>query len=188
MLRFHHGSHGGDLASGDASPAAPPADGKSDGHGPSRGPSRLNLLLSSGSWRRHTAVDQLPHLLEPMGIASIRVETGEEAEHVIRTTSIHIAFVDMAIPLRRGAGPTPDAVCETPGGSRVIQLLRRLDQPPPLVILRSMQTQSRESTRGLCEALREGAFAVVDQPVQLESILEVMRRILRRHYSGLWPT
>jgi hypothetical protein len=35
--------------------------------------------------------------------------------------------------------------------------------------------------------LREGAFAVLDQPVNLESMLEVLRRIVRRHYSDAWP-
>ena len=45
------------------------------------GGSRLNLLLSYGGWRETTAIGQLPQLLAPMGIYSIRVETGEEAAH-----------------------------------------------------------------------------------------------------------
>jgi CheY-like chemotaxis protein len=159
------------------------------------GGSRLNLLLSCAGWRRNTALDQLPQLLTPMGIFTLRAESGEEAADVIRTYSVHIAVVDLSIPLHRtrrepekpgsaGAGTTPEAA---EAGPRVLQLLRRLEQPPPTVVVRSPQPALRESARGLTEALREGAFAVLDQPVNLESMLEVLRRILRRHYADVWP-
>jgi len=46
---------------------------------------------------------------------------------------------------------------------------------------------ARESARSLSAALREGAFAVLDRPIDLEMILEVMRRILRKHYADVWP-
>ena len=74
-----------------------------------------------------------------------------------------------------------------PGGPRILQMLRRLTQPPPTVVVRPPQPTSRESVRSLSAALREGAFAVIDRPIELETLLEVMRRILRRHYADLWP-
>jgi DNA-binding NtrC family response regulator len=46
---------------------------------------------------------------------------------------------------------------------------------------------SRERVRGLHDALREGAFAVLDQPLDRETLLEVLRRVLMRHYAGHWP-
>jgi hypothetical protein len=95
--------------------------------------------------------------------------------------AIHIAVVDLSIPLRRGEGAA------VPGGDRILQLLRRLDEPPPTVVVRPPQPAARESARGLGEALRGGAFAVLDRPVHLETMLEVMRRVLRRHYAGHWP-
>ena len=145
---------------------------------------RLNLLLSYGGWREGTAVDQLPHLLTPLGIHSIRVHSGEEAAEVISNTSIHIAVVDLAIPLhRRREEKTPD----NPSGPRVLQLLRRLEEPPPTVVVRPPQAAARESARTLSDALRAGAFAVHDRPVNLEVMLEVMRRVLRRHYADHWP-
>jgi CheY-like chemotaxis protein len=143
--------------------------------------SRLNLMLSDSGWREESAVNQLPRLLSPMGIESYRVESAEEAAELIRSVPIHIAVVDLAIPLHRQS-PRPLA-----SGSRVLQLLRRLDQPPPTMVLRPPYPAARDGARTLSDALREGAFAVLDRPVQLETILEVMRRVLHRHYAGFWP-
>ncbi len=84
---------------------------------------RLNLLLSYGGWRQGTVVDQLPQLLQPMGIRSIRVGSGEEAAEVIEQTRIHIAMVDLEIPLRRGGDSGRAAMG---GGARTLLLLRRL--------------------------------------------------------------
>ena len=152
--------------------------------------SRLNLLLSYGGWRDRPAVEQLDRLLRPLGINSVHADSGEEAADIIRKMVIHIAVVDLAIPLH--AGPSDpstgaNAIPKTPGGGRILQLLRRLDPAPPTVIVRPPQAATRENVRGLAEALREGAFAVVDRPVNLETMLEVMRRVLCRHYSNHWP-
>ncbi len=142
--------------------------------------SRLNLLLSYGGWREGSALDQLPQLLSPLGIHSIRVNSGEEATQTINTIAVHIAVVDLAIPLLRTA-PSKAA------GPRILQLLRRLEQPPPTVVIRPPPPTARAAARGLSDALREGAFAVVDRPLALETILEVMRRILQRYYADVWP-
>ena len=141
---------------------------------------RLNLLLSYGQGEPGV-IEQLPRLLAPMGIHSIRVTSGEGAARVISHQPIHIAVVDLTIPL------VPDGPAR-PGGSRILQLLRRLEHPPPTVVVRPRQPVARDSARGLAAALREGAFAVIDRPFQLETMLEVMRRILRRHYADGWPT
>jgi CheY-like chemotaxis protein len=143
---------------------------------------RLNLLLSDGGWREGTVVDQLPRLLEPMGIRSIRVSSGEEVAEVIVAMPVHIAVVDLEIPLRRGDLAAPSA-----GGARTLQLLQRLDQPPVVVVVRPPQAEPREDVRGLHDALRHGAFAVLDRPLKLDTTLEVMRRILRRYHAGGWP-
>lgn len=142
---------------------------------------RLNLLLSYADFARSAEGEQLCRLLEPLGIASYMVGSGEEAEQILRELAIHIAVVDWAIPLRR------DARRYEPAGARILHLLGRLETPPPTVIVRPPQPKVRESTRGLSEALRAGAFAVLDQPVALERLLEVLRRILRRHYRDCWP-
>lgn len=143
--------------------------------------SRLNLLLSAVAERESSAVEQLPRLLTPMGIRSIRVTSGDLAAKVISEQPIHIAVVDLTMPLLK-TSPSSAA------GPRILQLLRRLDRPPPTVVIRPRQPIGRESARGLAAALREGAFAVLDRPIQLETMLEVLRCILRRHYADVWPT
>lgn len=185
---------------------------------------RLSLLLSYAGWRDQNWADQLPCLLEPMGVRAIRVQSGNEASRVIDTQRVDIAVVDMGLPLDRGAGqlsgrmPGPDQPGWSGGGApaaagggtghdgwwsskareeaggggpiggiRLLQLLRRLTEPPPIVVVRRPSVEPRANTRALHEALREGAFAVIDAPVQLEMLLEIMRRILKRHYSDTWP-
>lgn len=150
------------------------------GHGPR---TRLNLLLSYGGWRRESWADQLPQLLDPVGIHSIKVESGRQAEDVIRSTHVHIAVIDLRIPLEgRGGSPGGEA-----SGPRVLQLLRRLNPTPPTIVVRDAQPAERERVRGLAAALREGAYSVLDHPVRLETMLELLRRITRRYYADLWP-
>jgi DNA-binding NtrC family response regulator len=37
------------------------------------------------------------------------------------------------------------------------------------------------------EALRDGAFTVLDDPVPIESMLQALERVVRRHYRDHWP-
>ena len=94
---------------------------------------RLNLLLSYGGWRERPTVEQLARLLEPHGINSVRADSGEEAAALIRDMVIHIAIVDLSIPLRQTADD-PASRPSAPGGGRILQMLRRLEHPPPTVI------------------------------------------------------
>lgn len=149
--------------------------------------SRLNLLVSYGGWRDASWADQLPRLLDPLGIHSIKVGSGRAATEVIRTMPVHIAVVDLAIPLEDRCEEPAGGGGDEPAGMRILQLLRRLDQPPPTVVVQQPAVSRRERDRVLTSALREGAFTVLESPVHLETLLEVMRRIVRRHYADLWP-
>jgi DNA-binding response OmpR family regulator len=151
---------------------------------PSR-PAHLNLLVSFGARGDGSTAEQLSRLLEPMGIESFSAGSGEEAAALIRQIAIHIAIVDLDLPL---APHDIGAVRRDAGGGRLLQLLRRQAHPPPTVIVRPPQPAVRDSVRGLSEALREGAFAVVDRPLHIETLLEIMRRIVRRHYADHWPS
>lgn len=163
---------------------------------PAGGGGRLNLLLSAAgpiAWRDESWAESLPRLLEPMGVRAWRVRSGREAAEVIRSMTVHIALVDLGLPLD---GPAPRADAEpgasgssgpvSEGGARLLDLLSRLASPPPTVVVKRGRSQ-RDDTRTLCSALHAGAFAVLERPVQIETALEVMRRILTRHYSGRWP-
>ncbi|MFO0830962.1 MAG: hypothetical protein U0637_03855 [Phycisphaerales bacterium] len=163
------------------------------GGGGTPGP-RLNLLLSYAGWRSDPWVDRLPRLLEPMGVMSHRAASGREASDVIRTTRIHVAVVDLALPLdllqSTSRASELDAPEFTEGGTRLLEILARLAEPPPVVAVKRQRT-TRDDARDLSDALRLGAFAVVDRPHQasdLDVILGVIRRILERHYEGRWPT
>jgi len=149
--------------------------------------SRLNLLLTYSGWREESWADQLPRLLSPMGIRSIKAESGKEAEEVIRTFPVHIAVIDLHIPLEEH-GNGDHAGGQSESGARVLQLLRRLKPTPPTVVVRDVHPIERDYVRTLAAALREGAFAVIDHPVRIETMLEVLRRVTRRYYSDLWPS
>jgi len=146
---------------------------------------RLNLLLScepparpSDDW-----ASQLPRLLEPMGVRAVRASSGTEATTILASTPIHLAIVDLSIPLdasQTNTGPSEE------GGRRILQLLSRLDSPPPTLVVKARRTK-REDARALHSALVAGAFAVLDRPVNLETVLKTMSRALKKYYADQWP-
>jgi CheY-like chemotaxis protein len=146
------------------------------------GSPRLNLLLSYGGWRDDALERQLPPLLRPMGVHCLEARSGSEAQNLLRRERIHVAVVDVSVPM----GNDPLGADEA--GSRILQLLRRMENPPPTIVVRPAQASRRDSSRGLHAMLAEGAFAVLDRPFPVESLLETLRRILQRHYAGTWPT
>lgn len=146
---------------------------------------RLNLLLSYGGWRDSSWADRLPVLLEPFGIRSYRVDSGLEARRVMTQVSVHLAVIDLALPLDRSQGAA--SADGEPGGARLLELLSRLpERPPTLVVKRRLG--EREEARDVHSALSSGAFAVIERPVDLELMLDAMRRVVERHYSDRWPS
>jgi CheY-like chemotaxis protein len=143
------------------------------------GRSRLNLLFSS-SWREGVPTAELPRLLDPLGVRCLEARCGREAARIVEQEQVHIALVDLEMPME----PAGD---RRPAGHQVLQLLRRMDPAPPVVLVRPPQVSRRESVRGLNDALREGVFAVLDRPLGLEPMLETLRRVVRRHYADRWP-
>ncbi len=152
-------------------------------------PNRLNLLLSWGGWQNESWADRLPALLEPMGVHSLRVRTAREAERAIRSNPVHIAVVDLGLPLD-AAHSTPAGAATHQGeeaGPRVLELLRRLDSPPPTVVVQQSRS-ARDASRHMSAALRCDAFAVVDRAAaDVELMLKVLQRCLQRFYHGRWP-
>ncbi|MEO1009250.1 MAG: hypothetical protein AAFX79_11850 [Planctomycetota bacterium] len=142
---------------------------------------RLNLLLSDASRPEQSWADRLPPLLEPMGVRTLRARSGTEATRVLAANPVHMAVVDLALPL--------DERSAEDGGLRLLELLRRSESPPPTIVIRRART-TREATREAARALMANAFAVIDRPSQhrdVELLLEVLRRVLARHYRGQWP-
>jgi hypothetical protein len=173
-------------------PPATPAGGDarvSGGESPGDSAERLNLLLSYAGWRDDSWADRLPRLLEPMGVRSLRAGSAREAQRVLQSTRVHIAVVDLGLPMDP-ARATPAAVSPVEeAGARLLQLLQRLEAPPPTVVVRQPRSV-RDDRREIAAALRLGAFAVVDRPHgpgDLEAMLDVLSRALRRFYAGRWP-
>lgn len=148
--------------------------------------SRLNLLLTYGGWRSENWSEALPRLLEPMGVRARRAACGREAATVLEKTPIHAAVVDLTLPLEVGRQQTGGQMRINEAGARLLDLLSRLPNSPPIIVVREARS-SREAARDLNNALRHGVFAVVDRPVNLEIMLEVLRRLLHRHYFDQWP-
>ncbi len=144
---------------------------------------RLNLLLSHGGWRDEPWADSLPRLLEPMGVHAWTVHSGREAASLIQKVRVDIAVVDLSLPLGVDA---PSAPPVEEAGVRLLEILVRLPSRPPTLVVKRRRTR-REDAREITHALRAGAFAVIDRPVNLETVLEVMRRVLCRHYADRWP-
>lgn len=148
---------------------------------------RLNLLLSWGGWRPDSWADTLDCLLRPLGVRSMQARTARQAEQVIRTNPIHIAVVDLGLPLDVPGGRCGGGHHYEEAGCRILELLRRMESPPPTVIVRSTRA-SREAARDLAAALRFNAFAVVDRTsADAELMLKVLQRCLDRCYQGRWP-
>ena len=154
---------------------------------------RLNLLLSDASWRAESWADRLPTLLAPMGIRAHLAASGREATELLSSTTIHVAIVDLGLPLESRRDPATATGGEVPSagaGWRLLEVLSRLAHRPPTVAIKQARTR-RDETRELAAALRLGAFAVVDRPSStsdVETLLEVLRRCLTRHYRGRWPS
>lgn len=148
---------------------------------------RLNLLLSSGDWREDDWASLLPLLLEPLGINTVRVGSGYEATSLLKITPVHIAVVDLALPLDQSGEQAVDPDSEEQeGGYRLLEMLGRLPSPPPTLVIKRRKTR-RDDARELTAALQARAFAVIERPVRMEIVLEAMRRVLTRYHSGKWP-
>ena len=93
----------------------------SGAEGSGANPNRLNLLSYAG-WQHESWADRLPRLLEPMGVHSLRAGTGREATLAIDSFPIHMAIVDLSLPL--DANPDPAGAPEA--GPRLLEILRRL--------------------------------------------------------------
>ncbi|MBI1369712.1 MAG: hypothetical protein GC162_13785 [Planctomycetes bacterium] len=132
---------------------------------------RLNVLMSVSEQNWAT---QLPRLLAPQGVRSIVVSDPNEAAVLIERQPIHAAVIDAGQP-------------RDPGGLKLLRVIQRLRPTPPAVLVRGRIFDRRTDNRLLSDALKLDAFSVLDQPVELEQVLDVLRRLLERHYGGQWP-
>ena len=146
---------------------------------------RLNVLLTEEG--QHTPEHwsrQLPRLLRAQGVETYLARTGEEAMDLTGQVPIHAALIDLATPpdRRRRSGD------EHPGGLWLLEVLRRRPDHPPAVVINNRVFSERQLQRLMNEALRLGAFSVVNRPRDLEALLAAIQRVVDRRYQGHWPT
>ncbi|MFA9477134.1 response regulator [Phycisphaerales bacterium AB-hyl4] len=148
-------------------------------------PPRFNVLLTQD---RDHAIEhwtrQLPRLLEPQGVHAHLARTGREAVDLATRLDVHAAVVDLLTPADDMRSASRDPM---PGGLWLLQVLRRKPNRPPVVVVANDAYTLRQAQRFLNEALRLGAFSVINRPVDLDPLLQVIRRLIDRRYAGAWP-
>ncbi len=128
---------------------------------------------------------QLPALLRPMGVDALIASTGQQALDLIQNDPIHAAIIDLATPKAPATGSTPTAAG---GGIWLMQVLQRLPNRPPVVVVNSNSYSQRQVQRLLNQALELGAFSVINRPVRLDALLSTFQRLVERAYNNTWPT
>jgi CheY-like chemotaxis protein len=150
---------------------------------------RLNVLLTTDE---QSLADHLPRLLAPQGVRAIWAPTLDQAVSALERSMIHVAVIDMAMPVdpATGAGAAgPVRPLRLPGGMKLLQVIRRLDRrPPAVVVVRGRHFDQRTDDFLLAEALKLDVFSVLDKPVGLEQMLQVLQRALQRYFGGNWPS
>ena len=180
------------------------------------GESRLNLLLTHQEHvplQGQTWYQTLQQLLSPLGVRTFEATSGTQAVDLIERHPIHLAVVDSRLPSISGMNvlqliqklqdqPNP-AAAETSSfrmemkmeeqsdaGRTRRRIEVRFDSRPaeaklgPAVILIAPPQQSQQL---LHEALKFNAFSVLSEPVDVNLMLEVMARALRRFHQNQWP-
>ncbi len=155
-----------------------PTPGPAAGH-------RFNVLLTEDRrrplehWTR-----QLPRLVEPLGIHAQLAGSAREALVLAERQTFHAVVTDLATPVEANDSATVHAGSD--GGLWLLQVLQRRPDRPPVIVVNSRATR-QQAVRLLNEALRLGAFSVVNRPANLHPLLTAIQRLLDRHHHGQWP-
>jgi CheY-like chemotaxis protein len=127
---------------------------------------RLKVLLANEQESWHQTVAQL---LVPQGVQTLSARSGREALDLIEHEQIHVAVLDQQMP---GLG-----------GLQVIRRMREVQKTPPQAILLT----NHLTNHLLHEALGAHVFSVLSKPVDFNLLLDVLARVLKRHYADQWP-
>lgn len=156
---------------------------------------RLNVLVTEDRphggehWTR-----QLSQLLEPQGVAAYVVPTGRQALELAGQLEFHAAVIDLGTPigslegLNKADPRLPRTSAHAAAGVWLLELIRRLPNQPPVVVVNGPAVSDAEVARSLSQALKLGAFSVLHKPIELEHLLAVFQRLVDRRYAGAWPT
>lgn len=121
---------------------------------------------------------QISPLLRPLGVHASIAADSREALDILESSPIHAAVIDLNTPAPQN---------DTGGGLWLMQVIQRLPDKPPVVIVNSQSYSQRQVQRMLNQALDLGAFSVINWPVQIDTLLSTFQRLLERAYNNHWP-
>lgn len=125
---------------------------------------------------------QVPPLLGPLGVQAEIATDSRQALTILESTPIHAAVIDLNTPAPNDGSTSADA-----GGLWLLQVIQRLPNTPPVVVVNSHSYSQKQSGRMLNQALDLGAFSVVNWPVQIDTLLSTFQRLIERAYNNNWP-
>ncbi len=173
--------------------------------------SRPYLDQSQQPWYR-----TISHMLAPLGVRTFEATSGAQAVEFIERHPIHVAIVDSRLPAISGLNILQlvqklcvqklPPVAGQPESTGTLHLQMRVEQrtdegvtqrridvkvnarpaPPstPTVIL---LTPPQHDDQLLHEALKFNAFSVLSEPVDVNLLLDLMARALRKFHQNQWP-
>jgi DNA-binding NtrC family response regulator len=122
----------------------------------------VNVLASAASWAWPEA---LRRLFQPRGVNLMVAEDANDFVHIIGRTRIHTTIVDMD--------------SERSNGLATIKIIR-MDYPlVPCILL-----TSRVDPDVLGKALQLDVFGVIDKPVKMEILQQLLDRIFLKKYNS----
>lgn len=122
----------------------------------------VNLLASGANWAWPEAVRSI---LRPRGVNLLVADGVDEFVHIIERRRIHTTIVDLD--------------CEKSNGLAMIRIIR-MDYPLlPCILLAS---QASEIVLG--RALELDVFGVIDKPVDMRVLREVLNRVFLKKYNS----
>jgi CheY-like chemotaxis protein len=122
----------------------------------------VNLLTSGANWAWPEA---LRHILRPRGVNLLVADSPDEFVHIIGHRRIHTTIVDMD--------------SERSNGLATIRIIR-MDSP----LLPCILLTSRSSETILERALQLDVFGVLDKPVDMHLLRQVLHRLFVKKYNS----
>jgi DNA-binding NtrC family response regulator len=122
----------------------------------------VNLLASSANWAWPEAVR---NILRPRGVNLLVADAVDEFVHIIELRRIHTTIVDLD--------------CEKSNGLATIKIIRMNYPLLPCILLASRATEIV-----LGRALELDVFGVIDKPVDMHILRDVLNRVFLKKYNS----
>ena len=122
----------------------------------------VNVLASEANWAWPEA---LRNIFRPRGVNLLMADSPDEFVNVIEQKRIHTAIVDMD--------------SEKSNALATIKIIRMHYPRLPCILLTSQTEQTL-----LAEALRLDVFGVIDKPVDMSVLLELLNRLFTKKYNS----